>query len=79
MRLCLMCCLAVVFYVIAAPSKQAGLAQPAGDPVDGDDHEEVDEVDKQPDGRGVFLMRKLADEVFFRDGGRCVEMRFLLS
>ena len=33
----------------------------------------------QPDGRGVFLMRKLADEVFFRDGGRCVEMRFLLS
>ena len=37
------------------------------------------EFREQPDGRGVFLMRKLADEVFFRDGGRCVEMRFLLS
>ena len=37
------------------------------------------EFREQPDGRGVFLMRKLADEVFFRDGGRCVEMRVLLS
>ena len=37
------------------------------------------EFREQPDGRGVFLMRKLADEVFFREGGRCVEMRFLLS
>ena len=37
------------------------------------------EFREQPDGRGVFLMRKLADEVFFRDGGRCVEMRFILS
>ena len=37
------------------------------------------EFREQPDGRGVFLMRKLADEVFFRDGGKCVEMRFLLS
>ena len=37
------------------------------------------EFREQPDGRGVFLMRKLADEVFFRDGGRCVEMKFLLS
>lgn len=34
---------------------------------------------EQPDGRGVFLMRKLADEVFFLDGGRCVEMKFILS
>lgn len=34
---------------------------------------------EQPDGRGVFLMRKLADEVCFSDGGRCVEMRFQLS
>lgn len=34
---------------------------------------------EQPDGRGVFLMKKLADEVYFSDGGRCVEMRFTLS
>ncbi|HRH58138.1 MAG: ATP-binding protein [Chitinophagales bacterium] len=37
------------------------------------------EFREQPDGRGVFLMRKLADEVCFSDGGRCVEMRFQLS
>lgn len=37
------------------------------------------EFREQPDGRGVFLMRKLADEVLFRDGGRCVEMKFFLS
>ena len=36
------------------------------------------EFREQPDGRGVFLMKKLADEVCFSDGGRCVEMRFLL-
>jgi len=34
---------------------------------------------EQPDGRGVFLMRKLADEVLFFDEGRCVEMKFILS
>lgn len=27
-------------------------------------------------GRGVFLMRHLADELYFHDGGRCVEMVF---
>ena len=37
------------------------------------------EFREQPDGRGVFLMRKLADEVCFSDGGRCVAMKFLLS
>jgi serine/threonine-protein kinase RsbW len=37
------------------------------------------ELREQPDGRGVFLIRKLADKVFFRDGGSCVEMRFMLS
>lgn len=37
------------------------------------------EFREQPDGRGVFLMRKLADEIFFREGGRCVEMKFILS
>ncbi|HOU46744.1 MAG TPA: ATP-binding protein [Chitinophagales bacterium] len=37
------------------------------------------ELLEQPDGRGVFLMRKLADELFFHDGGRCVEMYFQLS
>ena len=34
---------------------------------------------EQPDGRGVFLIKQLADKVFFRDGGSCVEMRFQLS
>ncbi|MDB5227545.1 MAG: hypothetical protein JWN78_1738 [Bacteroidota bacterium] len=37
------------------------------------------EFREQPDGRGVYLMKKLADKVFFRDGGSCVEMRFSLS
>ncbi|MBK9329949.1 MAG: ATP-binding protein [Sphingobacteriales bacterium] len=37
------------------------------------------EFREQPDGRGVFLMRKLADEVRFREGGTCVEMKFFLS
>ena len=32
-----------------------------------------------PDGRGVFLMKQLADELHFHDGGRCVEMKFFLS
>jgi serine/threonine-protein kinase RsbW len=36
------------------------------------------EFREQPDGRGVFLMKKLADEVRFSDGGRCVEMEFTL-
>lgn len=30
-------------------------------------------------GRGVFLIRQLADEVRFLDEGRCVEMAFLCS
>lgn len=30
-------------------------------------------------GRGVFLMRHLADEVHFRDDGRCVELTFFLD
>lgn len=36
------------------------------------------EFREQPDGRGVFLMKKLADEVCFTEGGRCVEMHFRL-
>jgi serine/threonine-protein kinase RsbW len=36
------------------------------------------EFREQPDGRGVFLMKKLADEVCFSEGGRCVEMHFRL-
>jgi serine/threonine-protein kinase RsbW len=31
---------------------------------------------EKPTGRGVFLMRQLADEIHFEDDGRCVEMRF---
>ena len=30
-------------------------------------------------GRGIFLMRHLADEVHFRDDGRCVELTFFLD
>ncbi len=30
-------------------------------------------------GRGVFLIRQLADEVRFHDDGRCVEMAFVCS
>ncbi|MFN8282974.1 MAG: ATP-binding protein [Chitinophagales bacterium] len=37
------------------------------------------EFREQPDGRGVFLMKKLADEVNFRDNGSCVIMKFFLS
>lgn len=29
-------------------------------------------------GRGIFLMRNLADAVDFKKGGRCVELQFLL-
>lgn len=31
---------------------------------------------EKPNGRGVFLMRQLADECAFSDEGRIVEMRF---
>lgn len=27
-------------------------------------------------GRGIFLMRKLSDALYFKSGGRCVEMHF---
>jgi serine/threonine-protein kinase RsbW len=30
-------------------------------------------------GRGIFLMRHLADEVHFKDNGRCVELTFFLD
>jgi serine/threonine-protein kinase RsbW len=30
-------------------------------------------------GRGIFLMRHLADEVHFRDEGRCVDLTFFLD
>ena len=31
---------------------------------------------EKPNGRGVFLMNHLADEITFSDGGRIVEIRF---
>jgi serine/threonine-protein kinase RsbW len=31
---------------------------------------------EKPNGRGVFLMRQLADECTFSDEGRIVELRF---
>lgn len=34
---------------------------------------------EKPNGRGVFLMRNLADEVNFEDNGRVVELNFHLS
>lgn len=33
----------------------------------------------QESGRGVFLMRSLADAVEFKDGGRCVALHFQLE
>ena len=35
-------------------------------------------IDK-PGGRGIFLMRHLADEVRFKDEGRMVELRFYVN
>ena len=34
---------------------------------------------EKPNGRGVFLMRNLADEVIFEEDGRVVELNFNLS
>ncbi len=31
---------------------------------------------EKPNGRGVFLMRHLSDEIEFKDGGRIVEIEF---
>jgi serine/threonine-protein kinase RsbW len=33
----------------------------------------------KPGGRGIFLMKHLADEVKFRDEGRMVELRFYVN
>jgi serine/threonine-protein kinase RsbW len=34
---------------------------------------------EKPGGRGIFLMKNLADEVYFRDGGRTVELSFYMN
>jgi len=34
---------------------------------------------EKPGGRGIFLMKHLADEVVFQDGGRIVELSFYLN
>jgi serine/threonine-protein kinase RsbW len=34
---------------------------------------------EKPTGRGIFLMKHLADEVEFLDGGRMVELRFYVN
>ena len=34
---------------------------------------------EKPNGRGIFLMKNLADEVVFEDNGRVVELTFELS
>ncbi len=51
---------------------------------DGFDHENVPDPTapenlEKPFGRGIFLMRNLADEVEFYDGGRIVELTFHLQ
>ena len=44
------------------------------------EEEPIDPVNiEKPNGRGVFLMRNLADEVNFEDNGRIVELNFHLS
>jgi serine/threonine-protein kinase RsbW len=37
-----------------------------------------DNIDK-PAGRGIFLMKHLADEVSFQDEGRIVELSFYVN
>lgn len=34
---------------------------------------------EKPSGRGIFLMKHLADEVSFKDGGRIVELTFYMN
>lgn len=34
---------------------------------------------EKPGGRGIFLMKNLSDEVYFRDGGRTVELSFYMN
>ncbi len=34
---------------------------------------------EKPGGRGIFLMKHLADEVLFLDGGRVVELSFYMN
>ena len=34
---------------------------------------------EKPGGRGIFLMKHLADEVSFKDNGRCVELAFYMN
>jgi serine/threonine-protein kinase RsbW len=34
---------------------------------------------EKPGGRGIFLMKHLADEVEFKDGGKVVELSFYMS
>ena len=34
---------------------------------------------EKPGGRGIFLMRHLADEVDFKEGGRVVELSFYMN
>jgi len=34
---------------------------------------------EKPSGRGIFLMKHLADEVEFLEGGRLVELRFYMN
>ena len=34
---------------------------------------------EKPGGRGIFLMRHLSDEVYFKDGGRVVELSFYMN
>lgn len=42
------------------------------------DPTDPENIDK-PNGRGIFLMRNLADEVHFHDAGQTVEIKFNLN
>ena len=42
------------------------------------DPTDPENIDK-PNGRGVFLMKHLADEVEFHDEGKVIELKFFLS
>ena len=71
-------------FCVSCESKQNALTFTVEDQGTGFDFENLpDPTDpenlEKPHGRGVFLMRHLADEVSFEDNGRVVELNFQLS
>ncbi len=71
-------------FSVSCSSKNEGLCFTVSDEGEGFDFDNLpDPTDpeniEKPNGRGVFLMRNLADEVNFEDDGRIVQLDFNLS